>query len=79
MPEWVTIVIPLIGTGIGSVAGIVASARMTTYKIEQIEKKIDDYNDVKERITILEKEDATQWRRIDEIKDDVEDLKRRVK
>ena len=79
MNEWLTVCIPLIGTAIGSIAGIITSARMTTYKIEQIEKKIDDYATVKERIAILEKEDATQWKRIDELKNDLNKVKEVIK
>ena len=76
MQEFVTIIVPLAGTVIGSIAGIMTSTRLTNYKIDQIEKKIDDYSDVKERVAILEKGESTQWRRIDELKTDVEALKK---
>lgn len=73
-----TILIPLVGTLIGSIAGIMTSTRLTTYRIDQLEKKVDKHNDVIERVAILEKDDSVQWKRIDELKQDVEALKKEV-
>ena len=73
-----TILIPLVGTLIGSIAGIMTATRLTTYRIDQLEKKVDKHNDVIERVAILEKDDSVQWKRIDELKQDVEALKKEV-
>ena len=73
-----TIVIPLCGTVIGSVAGIMTSTRMTTYRIDQLEKKVDKHNDVIERVAIIENDEDAQWKRIDELRADVEALKKEV-
>ena len=73
-----TILIPLAGTLIGSIAGIMTATRLTTYRIDQLEKKVDKHNDVIERVAILEKDDSVQWKRIDELKNDVEALKKEV-
>ncbi len=73
-----TILIPLAGTLIGSIAGIMTATRLTTYRIDQLEKKVDKHNDVIERVAILEKDDSVQWKRIDELKQDVEALKKEV-
>lgn len=73
-----TILIPLAGTLIGSIAGIMTATRLTTYRIDQLEKKVDKHNDVIERVAILEKDDNVQWKRIDELKQDVEALKKEV-
>ena len=73
-----SIVIPLAGTLLGSIAGIMTAARLTTYRIEQLEKKVDKHNDVIERVALLEQNEQTQWKRIDELKVDVESLKNKV-
>ena len=73
-----TILIPLVGTLIGSIAGIMTATRLTTYRIDQLEKKVDKHNDVIERVAILEKDDSVQWKRIEELKQDVELLKKEV-
>lgn len=73
-----TILIPLLGTVIGSIAGIMTATRMTTYRIDQLEKKVDKHNDVIERVAIIEKDESAQWKRIDELRNDVEALKKEV-
>ena len=46
--------ISLLGTAIGVFGGIVASSRMTLYRLEQLEKKVDKHNSIMERTYILE-------------------------
>lgn len=64
-------VLSLIGTCVGSIAGIMTAQKMTMYRIEQLEKKVDKMNSSSEsfaeRILVLEKDNAAQWRRIDEL------------
>lgn len=47
-------IIALAGTAIGSLGGILAANRLTTYRIEQLERKVDKHNSVVERITVVE-------------------------
>ena len=54
MEEIVVAIIALVGTAIGSLGGILAANRLTTYRIEQLEKKVDKHNCVVERITVVE-------------------------
>lgn len=42
----------------GALIGILASAKLTTYRIEQLEKKVDKHNQVIERVYALEKKSA---------------------
>lgn len=44
----------LAGTLIGSVFGILAANKLTNYKIEQLEKKVEKHNKVIERVYKLE-------------------------
>lgn len=54
--------ISFLGTVIGTFAGIITSAKLTNYRLEQLEKKVDKHNQliermykVEERVSILEK------------------------
>ena len=44
----------LVGTIIGTLGGIIATSRLTTYRIEQLEKKVDKHNNLIERVYKLE-------------------------
>ena len=46
------------GTLLGTFGGIVTSNKLTTYRIEQLEKKVEKHNNVIERVHELEKEKA---------------------
>ena len=45
--------ISLIGTLAGSLGGILVSSKMTNYRIEQLEKKVDKHNNFAEKIPII--------------------------
>lgn len=45
----ITALIGLVGSGIGSVIGIICNTRLTNYRIKQLEKKVDKHNTVVER------------------------------
>ena len=56
-----TIIIALIsfaGTLLGTFGGIITSNKLTTYRIEQLEKKVEQHNNVVKRVYELEKEKA---------------------
>ena len=55
------IIVALIGLGgsaIGSILGIIASSKLTLYRIKQLEEKVDKHNSVIERVYHLETQDA---------------------
>ena len=54
----------LCGSAIGSLAGVVASAKLTAYRIEQLEKKVDKHNTVIERTYKLEETQAVMEEQI---------------
>lgn len=56
--EIIVALIALLGSAIGTFAGVVTSSRLTSYRIEQLEKKVDKHNTVVERTFLLEKEVA---------------------
>ena len=50
--------ISFFGTLVGTFGGILTSSKLTTYRIEQLEKKVEKHNKVVERVYILEKDKA---------------------
>lgn len=50
--------IGFLGAILGSGLGILASAKLTNYRLEQLEKKVSLHNNVVERVFILEKQEA---------------------
>ena len=76
--EIIIAILSLCGTAIGSVAGIMAANHLVVYRIEQLEKKVERHNNVLERFVTLEHDEQTQWKRIDELKADLESIKKEV-
>ena len=50
--------ISLVGTLVGTLSGIVASSKLSNYRLEQLEKKVDKHNTVIERVYKLEQDKA---------------------
>ncbi len=72
-----TIVVSLIslaGTLVGSLLGVIATARLTTYRLEQLEKKVDKHNNVVERVYILEKHEEVVEEKIKTANHRIDDL-----
>jgi hypothetical protein len=44
----------LAGSAIGTFGGIIATQKLTQYRLEQLEKKVDKHNNVIERVFKLE-------------------------
>lgn len=55
------------GTLIGSLGGILASNRLTNYRIAQLEKRVDKHNNLVERMAAAEDSIKSAHRRIDDI------------
>ena len=63
-------ILSLIGTLVGSLGGIMAANRLTNYRIQQLEEKVEKHNKVIERVYNLEKNEAL-------IKEEIEHLSHR--
>lgn len=50
--------IALLGTLGGTFGGILTANKLTLYRIEQLEKKVEKHNQVVERVYVLEKQEA---------------------
>ena len=65
-----TIIVALIGFGgavIGSTLGVIASAKLTNYRLEQLEKKVNLHNNVIERVYSLERKHAVLEQRVEDL------------
>ena len=66
-----TIIVALIGlagSALGSLVGILASSKLTQYRLKELEKKVDKHNNIVERMYIVEG-------KVTELEHDVRDLK----
>lgn len=72
-PEIIVGLLSLGGTLVGTFAGIITSAKLTAYRIEQLEKKVDKHNNFAERIPVIENNLKSVWHNIDEIKEEIKE------
>ena len=68
--ELLVALISLAGTALGTLGGILAANRLTNYRIEQLEKKVQAHNNLVERTYKLEGQ-------VTECIHDIRDLKNR--
>lgn len=72
--EIVVALIGFAGSALGSVIGILASTKLTTYRIEQLEKKVEKHNNLVERVYHLEDDEKLVDEKIKVINHRLEDL-----
>ena len=54
MTEIIVALVGLAGSAVGSLAGVLASAKLTNYRMEQLEKRVEVHNNLIERTYKLE-------------------------
>lgn len=62
------------GTLLGSIAGIMTANKLTMWRIEQLEKKVEKHNGLNDRTVILERDQKTLFRLHDENRSDIREL-----
>ena len=67
-------ILSLAGTLGGSLLGILAANKLTNYRIEQLEKKVEKHNSVIERVYAIEKHEAVVDEEIAVVNHRIEDL-----
>lgn len=72
--EIIIALMSLVGTCIGSLGGILAANKLTNYRIEQLEKKVEKHNQVIDRVYKLEQRDAVVEEEIKVANHRIEDL-----
>lgn len=68
--EIVVALLGLAGTLSGSFLGVVAAGKLTQFRLQQLEEKVNKHNNIIERTFVLEG-------RVTELEHDLRDLKRR--
>lgn len=71
MKDIIVAVLSLVGTLGGAFSGVLVSNKLSAYRIEQLEKKLDKYandkDEMKERLVIVEQSTKAAHNRIDDI------------
>lgn len=72
--EIIVALLSLLGTAIGSLAGILAANKLVVYRIEQLEKKVEKHNSIIERtykveesVTLLDEKIKVVNHRLDDL------------
>ena len=75
--EIITALIGLGGSALGSIIGIICNTRLTNYRIEQLEKKVDKHNTVvertykvEERLSVMDEEIKVVNHRINDLEEE---------
>ena len=71
----ISALIALGGSLLGTLGGIMVSNKLTAYRLEQLEKKVDKHNNALERVALMEQNEKTIWRRVDELRNEVHEMK----
>lgn len=68
MPNEVMVaIIGMLGSGLGAFGGVLINSKLTTYRLEQLEKKVDKHNSVMERTFRLEERMTAADHRLDDL------------
>ena len=70
-------IISFTGTLLGTLGGIIASAKLTIYRIEQLEKKVEKHNNLIERVFKLEERTTVAEEKIQSVEHRVDGLETR--
>lgn len=77
MPKEILVaIIGVVGSALGSLIGILSSSKLTAYRIEQLEKKVDKHNNLIERTYKLEEETAVLFEKVTVANHRIDDLEK---
>ena len=65
----VVALISLVGTLGGSLGGILVSSKLTAYRLEQLEKKVEEHNNFARRMPVIEEQIKEISNRVDDLED----------
>ena len=78
MEAVIVALIGLAGSAIGSILGMLASARLTSYRLEQLEKKVQAHNNLIERMYQVEERTELQEEKIKVANHRIENLEGKI-
>lgn len=61
--------VSLVGTLVGTFGGIITASKLTNYRIEQLEKKVDKHNNFAEKIPVIQNDIKVANHRIDDLEE----------
>lgn len=61
--------VSLVGTLVGTFGGIITASKLTNYRIEQLEKKVDKHNSFAEKIPLIQNDIKVANHRIDDLEE----------
>lgn len=73
------VIVALITGGLAIISNVIVSVfnnSKTVWRIEQLEEAMKKHNNLIERIVVEEQNTKAQWRRIDELRDEIEGIKK---
>ena len=62
----------MLGTLSGSIFGVMKANKLVTFRLEQLEKKVDKHNCLVERMAVVERDQKTAFRFIDDIQEQLD-------
>jgi len=65
--EVLVAVIALVGTLAGSAGGVLASSKMTNYRLQQLENKVSEHNNYARRLPVVEEQIKVINHRIEDL------------
>ena len=68
---WAQLALSILGTFGGAYIGIVTSAKLTAYRLEQLEKKVEVHNNFAQRVPVVEERVKTLFTELGELKEEV--------
>ncbi len=72
MGEIILALIAFAGTLVGTFGGIMTANRLSNYRIEQLEKKVEKHNNLVERMFTVENSVKAAHHRIDELREEMQ-------
>ncbi len=67
LAQIIVAILSFAGTAIGTLGGIIASAKLTNYRIQQLEKKVEEHNNFARRVPVIEEKIAVANNRISDL------------
>lgn len=71
MTDLMTTLFAFAGTLIGTLGGILTANKLSSYRIEQLEKKVEKHNNLVERMFCVESSVKSAHHRIDELREEL--------
>ena len=68
-------VISLVGTLVGSFLANSKNSALIAYRLEELEKRVQKHNNIVERLAIVERDIKTAYKRLDEEREEIKELK----